>query len=170
MYNTNDKTNQNSIYIPYDGVRIAVNNELHSAYYKSHDALRRYKCSLGECACQEREYYRCDGNCESCGFRRGKNGPVDWIRGEKEESQLAEDEMVDTTQDVAAIVERKFCYEHLYRAMTLLPKHERDIAEKISYGKTIAQIARDLGVAKSTARYQYMKVLKKLRKELKDWY
>ena len=57
MYNTNDKTEQNSVYVPHDGVRIAVRKELHAAYYKSHDALRRYKCSLGECACQEREYY-----------------------------------------------------------------------------------------------------------------
>lgn len=170
MKNTNNIPWQNSIYIPYEHDRVAVSKELHAAYYKGLDALRRYKNSLGECACREGEYFKCDGNCERCGFRRGKNGTMDWIRGEKEESQLEEDEMVDTTQDVAAIVERKACYEHLYRAMTLLPDREREIAEKISHGKTIAQIARDLGIAKSTARYRYMKVLEKLRKELKEWY
>ena len=169
MYNTNDKTNQNSIYIPYDGVRVAVDKELHDAFYKTFNELRRYKHSLGECACLEREYYKCDGNCEKCGFRRGKNGPMDWIREKYEVISLDEDEMVDTTQDLAAIVERKDCYEHLYRAMATLSDRERKICEMIANGKSIAQIAREFGISKATAQYQRDKVLKKLYKILKGW-
>lgn len=140
-----------------------------AVYYTIMDEVwREEKRQQRAWRCRDGKGFRCNRNCEECGFFRygeGPNGNDVSLDQLFEESDF-EPKGADSHEEAVIL---KIMLDTLIEEMnTMIPNAGR-IVEMLKYDELEKDVAKELGIAKTTLNYRKKKVISFLREHLKDF-
>lgn len=156
-------------FIPVDGQRIEVPEEVYKEYYRPIWRERKKAQKEGSCVCPESQFWKCDCDCQLCSFfvagvQVSLSTP---IGGEEDEITLG-DTLSDGITPESRLLKKELI-EALYTALAQLDQESREICSFIMQGKTEREIADAMNRSQSTLHYQKQKAIAFLRKALRDY-
>lgn len=157
-------------YIPMNGQKIEVTEEVYRAYYQPVWRTKKRAQSHGECCCPKNDYKACTGDCLGCKYHQAgdKVSTATAIGGEDGELTI-ENTLVDDTPSAESILMEKELLKMLYEELEQLDPDGRRICELIMQGKSERAIAADMGKPQTTINYKKNKTFSILRKALKKF-
>ena len=166
--NTNEK--QYYIYIRSTKEKIPVSKEEFDAYYKDINSYRRTQMNHGKCVCPSLKWLTCDMDCATCPFSRaGDSRSLDMPHVSEDGVETAwVDEIPDDAPLLEEIITNAAEMEALYaRLSELMPEAVRIGNLRLS-GMSDREIAKEIGVAKSTFEGRIARAKKVLEFEFPD--
>jgi len=156
------------VYLPRLKKWVEVTKEQYYGYYRDLWATRKRAQEHGQCMCPKSKLWLCDGDCLACQYRAAGDTPsLDYTyENEKGEAFSMLDKLEDESVSIEEIVTDKAVLEQLFNRLDEIMPEARRIGELRLAGLTDTEIAKIIGVSRTT----FLSRLKKAAEFLKDEY
>lgn len=146
-------------FVTVDKKEVEVSEEVYRAYkqplLREHKRRERsQKCDL----CTK----RCDKKCDTCPYSK-QGAPLSL------DTMLEDGFDVPDGNNLEDMIELKMTIEALHKALDQLAPDDREIIDHFADGESDSQIADKLNLPQTTVSYRRKVIIKRLRKEMKDW-
>ena len=140
------------IYIPNINQWVAVTKEQYYAYYRDIWATRKRAQAHGQCMCPKSKLWQCDGDCLICKYHTaGDELSLDYTyENECDEECSILDKLMDESVNIEEIITDKIIFEQLLNRLDEIMPEARQVGELRLAGLTDAEIAKELGIARTT--------------------
>ena len=151
---------------------VEVSEEFYCDHTRYYDALRKRQQSHGQCSCPKSKFWLCDGDCLTCEFHcHGEMLSLDHtLENEDGDSCCLLDTIPDPSPSVDEIVCNKAELEELYSRLNDLMPEAVEIGKLRQDGLSDEQIAKALGIKRTTFLSRLKKVKALLADEYQDWF
>lgn len=148
---------------------VPVSEEFYRETYRKVNRKRKRLQRNGECRCYGKMRWRCDGGCERCCYYIEKQPTLSLDAPVTDDENIS---LMDTIADDALlpedVVADKELLVALFRELEKLDDSSRRICELMSLVSE-REAAKQLGIPRSTFKYQWAKIQAMLREKLKDY-
>lgn len=159
---------ENKVYIPRLKQWVEVTKEQYYGYYRDIWATRNRAQHHGQCGCPQKYVWACDGDCLVCSYHSA--GDVHSLDYTVENENGDETTMLDTLKDgspsIDDIVTDKLVLEHLFDRLSEIMPEAKRIGELRLSGVTDTEIAKIIGIPRTT----FLSRLKKAKQVIKCEY
>ncbi len=149
-----------NIYIRSLKVKMEVPKKFHDDFYRDINAYRRKQQNHGRCACPKVDYRYCNMDCCTCKYSRaGDTLSLDCpTTNDEGDEKTVLDSVADEASDTAEIADNQLLCEELIKRMEKLSPGISRAFELRSNGLADVEIARELGIPRTTLLYRMKKV------------
>lgn len=148
---------------------VPVSEEFYRETYRKVNRKRKHLQRNGECRCYEKMRWRCDGGCERCCYYIEKQPTLSLDAPVTDDENISlMDTIADDTPLPEDVIADKELLVALFRELEKLDERSRRICELMSLVSE-REAAKQLGIPRSTFKYQWAKIQAMLREKLKDY-
>lgn len=160
------------IYIKSSHEWVEVSEEVYRDHTRYYDAFRKRHQTHGQCVCPKNKFWLCDGDCCSCEFHRpGDKLSLDYeTENEDGDTCSPMDALEDTSPLVDEIVCDKAALDQLFIRLNELMPEARQIGMYRQQGLSDEQIAKLIGIKRTTFRSRLEKAKAQLASEYPDFF
>ena len=163
-------SNDNHIYDRQTGSWFDVTPEQFQEYDRWRTRIRKREQAHGHCVCPRSKWWLCDGMCQDCGYHAaGDTISLDtpFVNSDGDEITLADD-FVDRDSLFDSIICDKAEMDMLFARLEELMPEARQIGLLRQKGLSDEEIARVIGINRTTFLYRLKKAKAKLLTEYPD--
>ena len=148
---------------------VPVPRDFHIEVSREINSKRKRLQRCGACCCPRKRLWKCDGDCDRCRYRISDpallhlDAPVTM-----DENLSLMDTVVDDTPLPEDVIADKELPVALFKALDKLDERSRRICELMSMVSE-REVAKQLGIPRSTLKYQWAKIQAMLQEKLKDY-
>jgi DNA-directed RNA polymerase specialized sigma24 family protein len=166
------QTRDYKVYLHHPKKWAAVTKEQYYCYYRDIWATRKRAQAHGQCMCPRSKHWQCDGDCLACEYRAaGDTLSLNEIcENENGEEFSMLDKLVDESVRIEEIITDKAVLEQLFHRLDEMMPEARRIGELRLAGLTDTEIAKALGVARTTFLSRIKKAAEILKGEFVDMF
>lgn len=165
-------TRDYKVYLPRLKEWVEVTKEQYYGYYRDIWATCKRAQAHGQCMCPKSKLWQCDGDCLACQYRAvGDTLSLDYTyENESGEEFSMMDKLQDESVRIEEIVTDKAVLEQLFNQLDEIMPEARRIGELRLAGLTDTEIAKVLGVARTTFLSRIKKAAELLKGEYSDMF
>lgn len=167
--NENQQSNRSyKVYIPRLKQWVEVTKEQYYGYYRDIWATRDRAQNHGQCQCPKSKTWVCNGDCLVCPYHSaGDVHSLDFaIENENGDETTMLDKLEDGSPSIEDVVTDKLMLEQLFMRLAEIMPEAKRIGELRLAGLTDTEIARVIGISRTT----FLSRLKKAAQLMKDEY
>lgn len=171
-HDNQNQTRDYKVYLPRLKKWVGVTKEQYYGYYRDIWATRKRAQAHGQCMCPKRKLWQCDGDCLACQYHSaGDTRSLDYTyENENGEGFSMLDKLQDESVKIEEIVTDKAELEQLFHRLDEIMPEARRIGELRLAGLTDTEIAKVLGVARTTFLSRIKKAAELLKGEYSDMF
>ncbi|MEG2022300.1 MAG: bacterio-opsin activator [Oscillospiraceae bacterium] len=160
------------VYIPRLKQWVGVTEEQYYGYYRDIWATRSRAQNHGQCMCSRSKTLTCDGDCLVCSYHSaGDVHSLDYtIENENGDKTTMLDKLEDGSPSVENVITDKLVLEHLFDRLSEIMPEARRIGELRLAGLSDTQIAKIIGIPRTTFLYHLEKAAQIIQSEYPDMF
>ena len=148
---------------------VPVPEEFYRETYRKINRKRKRLQRNGECRCYKKMRWKCDGGCERCCYYIEKQSTLSLDASVTDDENISlMDTIADDTPLPEDVIVDKELLDALFKALDKLDERSRRICELMSMVSE-REVAKQLGIPRSTLKYQWAKIQAMLQEKLKDY-
>ena len=155
------------IFVRFENVFVPVDKVIHDCYYSDCDKCRREMRKRGSCYCPQSKYWYCNMDCGTCLYCCGNVNYKESTYTNMDVNPT--EDAIDQTADIQWQLERKECYEHLWKILGKLDEEDQYVLAQIAQRARQQDIADKLGIPRTTMISRHKKCIAELQKNLNNF-
>lgn len=171
-HDNQNQTRDYKVYLPRLKKWVDVTKEQYYGYYRDIWATRKRAQEHCQCMCPKSKLWLCDGDCLACQYRAaGDTLSLDYTcENESGEEFSMMDKLQDESINIEEVITDRAALEQLFNRLGQIMPEARRIGELRLAGLTDTEIAKVLGVARTTFLSRIKKAAELLKGEYSDMF
>ena len=168
--NPSENLNPYRIYLKATREWVDVTPEYYIDHRRYYDAFRKRHQAHGQCVCPRSKFWLCDGDCCNCEFRRGGDQLSLDYTTETEDGDITSplDSLADQAPSIESVISDREELKELFARLDELMPEARQIGSLRLQGLSDEEIAKAIGINRTTFLYRLRKAKARLAAEYPD--